>query len=317
MLTQSPVRRQYELSKPLYAKRSEAIKKIPNFWPLVLEQVPLEVDQYIQPHDSVVLAESLLSLQVNRQELDADSSKGNPRSFTIRMEFGPNSAFEDTVLEKQFWYRRAKDGWTGLMSEPVKINWKAGKDPTQGLTDGAVTLFEARKKVGDMTATGLPEYTALKKKVEHWNGQNTSFFTWFGWVSGRRWVSSEESEEAIKQYKDAREKRSVGDKITLAPEVMEAVDDQDEAEDDSRVEVHETGEDLAIAFAEDVWPNAIKYFTSAQEEDEEISEADFEDTDGEEDEPIDIRALIQDKGAKGRSRESNGDMGPPPKRPKK
>ncbi|KAK3707663.1 hypothetical protein LTR37_012011 [Vermiconidia calcicola] len=314
------VRKQYELSASLYAKRSAAASKIPNFWSLVFEQAPVEIDQYVQPHDSRIFAESLISFDVRRPELDTTGS-GNPRSISVKFEFKPNDDFEDTVLEKTFWYRRSRDGWAGLVSEPVKIRWKKGKDLTEGLTDGAIALWEARKKIGDTTAKGLPEYTALKKKVESWNGMNTSFFTWFGWVSGRRWVSAEESEKANAEYAELKQKRKAGARVDVP-------DDEDDAEadiHDDDVEVHQAGEELAISFADDLWPNAIKLFTQAQEDDEEISEADFEDLDGEDmeddedgdGEPVDIRALVQDKGAKGRSRDSTGSTGPPSKKTKK
>jgi hypothetical protein len=315
LLTTKPVRKQYELTSSIYAKRAAAIKKIPNFWPLVLEQAPLEIDQYIQPHDSRIFAESLINIEVRRPELDGGKA-GNPRSLSIKFEFTPNEDFEDTVLEKHFWYRRAADGFVGLVSEPVKIHWKEGKDLTEGLTDGAVALFEARKRIGDMTAKGLPEYTALNKKVESWNGMNTSFFTWLGWVSGRRWISTEESEKAVEEYKAEKEKRKAG----VKPEIP---DEPEEAEvDDEDVEVHQAGEELAISFAEELWPNAIKFFTEAQEADD-ISEADFEDDDMDgleedgDDEPIDIRALVQDKGGKSRTRDSTGGAGPPSKKQKK
>jgi hypothetical protein len=319
------MRKQYELSASVYAKRTEAIKKIPNFWPLVLEQSPPDVDQYIQPQDSRILAESLLNIEIRRPELDIKGS-GNPRSITVKFEFKPNEDFEDTVLEKTFYHRRARDGWTGLVSEPVKIRWKEGKDLTEGLTDGAVALWEARKKIGDMTATGLPEYTDLKKRVEDWNGMNTSFFTWFGWVSSRRWVSEEESTEANEKYQKIRELRRTAPSEVKQPvseglpKAEEDLDGQEAEFDDEVVEVHEAGEELAIAFAEDLWPNAIKYFTQAQEV-EEMSDVDFEDDEDEdsaeegEDQPVDIRALVQE--GKGRGRESLGNGGPPSKKVKK
>jgi hypothetical protein len=319
------MRKQYELSAAVYAKRTEAIKKIPNFWALVLEQSPPEVDQYIQPEDSRILAESLLSIEVRRPELDIKGS-GNPRSISVKFEFKPNEAFEDTVLEKTFWHRRSRDDWTGLVSEPVKIHWKEGKDLTEGLTDGAVALWEARTKIGDMSAKGLPEYTSLKKKVESWNGMNTSFFTWFGWVSSRRYVSAEESAEANEKHEAIRELRKAAPEGIKNPvsEGFPKGDDELEAEeaelDDEAVEVHEAGEELAIAFAEDLWPNAIKYFTQAQEV-EEMSDVDFEDDEDEDsaeegdNEPIDIRSLVQE--GKGRGRESLGNGGPPSKKQKK
>lgn len=304
---QITVRKQYELSASVYAKRAEAIARITNFWPLVLEQAPLEIDQYIQPHDSRIFNESLINFEVRRPELDVKGS-GDPRSLHFKFEFRPNDDFEDTVLEKTFWYRRAKDGWTGLVSEPVRVNWKTGKDITQGLTDMARALFEARTKAGDMTATNLPEYKALKEKVEHWNGMNTSFFTWFGSVSGRRWVSEEESIKANEEEDARKEKRKAGQKVEQPEEA--------ESGDDELVEVHQAGDELAIALAEDLWPNATRFFTQAQEM-EEMSDEDFEEDDEEmdgaeddgEDEPVDIRALVGGgKGGRGRLR--HGDEPP-------
>ncbi|EME82199.1 uncharacterized protein MYCFIDRAFT_139273 [Pseudocercospora fijiensis CIRAD86] len=283
------MRQQYELSKGAYAKRAEAIAKIPNFWPLVLEQAPPEIDGYIHPEDSRILGESLLSLEVTRPELDIEP-QGSPRSISIKFHFKENDRFSDEVLEKKFFYRRASDGWVGLVSEPVKINWKKGKDLTEGLTDGAYALFEARKKTGDMLAKGVPEYAALKKKVEHWNGGNTSFFTWFGW-----------------EHQARREARKKGEKVELR---LPEPEDEEKDDDDSDVEVHENGDDLAVSFAEDIWPNAIKFFTQAQEMGE-LSDADFEDDDMEEVEAIDIRALVD---AEKRKRLSDG---PPAKKQKK
>ena len=307
------LRQQYALTAPLYTERAAAIAKIPNFWALVLEQAPLEIDQFIQPQDSRVFAQSLVDVEVRRPELDADAKGGNPRSVSVSFEFKPNEDFEDTILEKTFWHRRARDGWVGLVSEPVKIRWKKGKDLTQGLTDGAVELFEARKKAGDLTSTEVPEYQALKKKVESWNGMNTSFFTWFGWVSGRRYVSAQESEEATKKYVEEKAKRDAGDGAAGAPPTEAEIEAEIEAADDhdEDVEVHQAGEELAIAFAEELWPNAIKLFTEAQEGGD-ISDEEFEDDEMDDDEddaeggdePIDIRSLVQGKGEE--RRESGG-----------
>lgn len=242
--------------------------------------------------------------------------------MSFKFEFQPNEYFEDIAIEKTFWSRRAKGGWTGLVSEPVKIRWKEGKDLTEGLTDGAIALWEARKKIGDMSATGLPEYTALRKKVESWNEMNTSFFTWFGFVSGQKWISAEESEEATEDLDAQKAKRNAGEKVLPPLDEAEAVAKAEEQaeQDDEAVEVHREGEELALAFAEDLWPNAIKYFTQAQEVDLEMSDADFEegsDDDGDdaEEQPVDLRALVQD--SKGRGRDSLGTAGPPSKKQKK
>ncbi|KAI7522382.1 hypothetical protein KC331_g19268 [Hortaea werneckii] len=311
-------RKQHELSKPVYAKRAEAVSKIPNFWPLVMEQAPMEIEDYITPLDSAIFAEHLTNLTVTRPELEEGIS-GNPKTFTIKFEFSENEYFEDKVLEKTFWHRRAADDWVGLVSEPVKVHWKKGKDSTDGLTDAALALFEARKKIGDFKSTSVPEYKALEKKVEA-NGGNTSFFTWFGWVSTRRFVTVEESEKANKEHAQRKAARKAGKRPDAAEIEKEAekeeVEEEDE-EDDSMVEVHQGGEEIAVTISDEMWPQAIKLFVQAQEAEDisdiDMEEFDDEDLDDAEDEPVDIRSLVQ--GKEKRSRDSSG--APPPKKAKK
>ena len=312
MLTHSSVKQQYTLSKPAYAKRSEITSSIPNFWPIVLETCPPEIDQFIQPQDSQIFAESLTSISVSRPEIDADPKDGNPRTVAFRFEFKPNDFFENTVLEKTFHWRRASDGWTGLVSEPVAVQWKEGKDLSEGLNGMAVKLFEARKKAGDYLKKDLPEYEALAEKLTTANAVNTSFFTWFGFVSGRRYVTAEESAKAEAEFKKGGAK----------PEEEEDDEEEEDKNDDSVVEVHEEGEQLAISIAEDLWPAAIKYFTQAQGMDD-MSDIDFEEMEMEDDEDsegegeaVDIRALIGGKGGKG-ERKSSGSGAPAAKKQKK
>ncbi|KAI9658561.1 MAG: hypothetical protein M1821_002121 [Bathelium mastoideum] len=319
------LRLQYKLSQPLYRQRHEIISRMNHaerFWPLVFEQAPLEVEAFIKPSDSELFSEALRGFDVTRFDLEggAEGSQqsGEPRSLLFKFEFKDNRWFEDSVLEKKIWYRHAKDGWAGLVSEPVKIHWKKGKDLTQGLTDDALALFEARQESGDMMKQELPQYKALTKKVESWNGANTSFFTWFGWVSSRRYVGLEESEQSTKEAAERRRKRKGGEKID-DPRSSESVTDED-------AEVHPSGEELALALAEELWPTATKLFTQAQEvQDDEMSEADFEDDDVDEEEEeededdgdddvakdtVDIRSLVKGK----KKHEGNG--GPPKKKQK-
>lgn len=216
------------------------------------------------------------------------------------------------MLEKTFYWRRAADGWTGLVSEPVAVQWKEGKDLSEGLNGMAVKLFEARKKAGDFLKKDVPEYEALARKLESANAINTSFFTWFGFVSGRRYVTAEESKKAEAEYK---EKKAKGE--AAKPEEEEEDDEEEDMDDDSMVEVHEEGEQLAICIAEDLWPGAIKYFTQAQGMDE-MSDLDFEEMDVEDDdedgegEAVDIRALVGSKG----DRKTSGSGAPAAKKQK-
>ncbi|KAI1108618.1 nucleosome assembly protein [Nemania sp. NC0429] len=281
------IRHQYALSKPLFEKRKKLIAKIPNFWPLVFEQAPPDVDQYIQPIDSALLLASLTSVSVSHFEIE-DGGKGDPRSIAIKMEFSENEHFEDKVLEKKFWYRHSRDGYAGLVSEPVSIKWKAGKDLTDGMLDLVVKVWkhdlkeqsQANGKSKDKEKKTTPsdwnaDQKALREKIDAFGLGGVSFFCWFGYRG--RSISAEEDAIAIKEDNDRRAKKAEG-KPLQSPE-----DDEDEEEDEEDplpLEIFPDGDDLAIAIAEDLWPGALKYFTQAQEADA-MSDLDFEDDDEE------------------------------------
>ncbi|CZR65392.1 related to phosphatase 2a inhibitor [Phialocephala subalpina] len=287
------IRQQVRLTTPLYAHRTKTVSQIPNFWPLVLEQAPPDIDQYIQPSDSALLLSSLTNLSVSHFEISQDPTSspktngtatgGDPRSVSIRFEFADNEYFEDKVLEKKFWYRRARDGWTGLVSEPVPIKWKKDRDLTGGLLD---LVIKAEASSSDSTKGLTPEQRALKKKIENTGMGGLSFFAWFGFI-GRR-VSAEESAEAtaLELKKRSRRKGESGlGTEASSPSHSSASEDEEQEEDDvgMSLEIFPDGDDLAVAFTEDLWPGAIKYFTQAQEQDA-LSDADFE-SDDEGDEP--------------------------------
>ncbi|KAI9803786.1 MAG: hypothetical protein M1825_001666 [Sarcosagium campestre] len=302
---------------PLYKKRQELISKIDNFWPLVLEQAPTEIDQYIQPSDSELFSTALKSIDVSRFELEgADgSSTGNPRSVAIKFGFSSNDWLEDETLEKKFWFRRASDGWTGLVSEPVKIHWKKGKDLTGGLTDAVYAAWEAEKEAsqaanGTKTGGELPAQKALLEKMESSFESSQSFFTWFGY-RGRR-VSAEESLAATKAEKERRERASSSSKgeATTADKQNEHDDDDEDAEakfeEELKYEIFPDGEEVAVTISDDLFPAALKYFTQAQEDDA-ISDADFEESEDDEEEDegsekVDIRGLVNGRGGDDDSR---------------
>ncbi|KAI1130905.1 nucleosome assembly protein [Nemania abortiva] len=277
------IRQQYVLTKSLYEKRRKLVEKIPNFWPLVIEQAPPDVDQYIHPSDSAVLLSALSSISVSRFEIE-NGGKGDPRSIAIRMEFTENDDFEDKVLEKKFWFRRYKSGGAGLVSEPVAIKWKEGKDLTHGLLDLAVKVWEHDKKQAqangeskDKKKTKPEDFTGdqktLREKIQAFGLGGLSFFCWFGYRGED--VSAEESAAVVEEEKKRRAERAEG-KPSEPKEAEEDEDDEDEDEEDPlALEVFPDGEELAIAFSDDVWPNAIKYFTQAQEV-EAMSDLDFE-----------------------------------------
>ncbi|KAH9909966.1 nucleosome assembly protein [Xylariomycetidae sp. FL2044] len=284
------IRQQETLLKPLYAKREKAVAKIPNFWPLVFEQAPPDVDQYVQPSDSAVILSSLKSVSVSHFEIE-NGGKGDPRSLCIKLEFDENEYFENKVLEKKFWYRRSKDGDASLVSEPVAIKWKEGKDLTEGMLDLAIKVWENDKKQpksnGDSKnkikkpADYTADEKALLEKIEAAGLGGVSFFAFFGYRGED--ISEEESRLANEEDKKKRAQRAAGD----APELVAAEEDEDDDEEDDdeddplALEIFPDGDELAIAIGEDLWPNALKYFTQAMDADA-ISDVEFEDDEDDE-----------------------------------
>ncbi|CZT49477.1 related to phosphatase 2a inhibitor [Rhynchosporium secalis] len=309
------IRQQITLSNPLYERRSKTVSQIPNFWPLVLEQAPPDIDQYIQPSDSALLLSSLLSISVSHFESETYIPGGDPRSVSITWEFAPNEYFLDEKLEKKFWYRRAKDGWCGLVSEPVGIRWKEGRDLTGGLLELVIKAWETEQKASAASSASAkangkadkerltPEQKILKRKIENTGMGGLSFFAWFGFI-GRK-ISEEESREAMRIEKEKREKRKAAKSSSEAPESTgeeeeEEEEDEEEGQDpeaeedqDIDLEIFPDGDDLAIAITEDLWPSAIKYFTQAQEQDA-LSDADFESDDNEGNAEVEVLAGDRD-----------------------
>ncbi len=194
-------------------------------------------------------------------------AEGDPRSVLIRFEFAPNAWFEDEVLEKRFWYRRARDGWAGLVSEPVGIRWKAGRDLTGGLGGAAGRLWEAERRVADGKGEGdgrkaLREYKELLGKLESSAPGAQSFFAWFAFRG--RDVGAEESAvakrvEGVRRAGGKDGKGGDGDGKVVGGGAAE--EDLEEEEEDE-YEVFPLGDELAISIAEDLWPGAIKYFST-------------------------------------------------------
>jgi hypothetical protein len=144
------------------------------------------------------------------------------------------------------------------------IHWKKGKDLTAGLTDAAYMLGEARKKLSKDTwdpavrkkEMRLPEYKNLAAKIETSSQASVSFFGIFAFVSGYRWVSAKENEKTVKEDQQKQEKIKRGETVGDDDD-----DDDDDAQDFQEVEVFPGGDEVVTIIAEDVWPNAIKYYS--------------------------------------------------------
>ncbi|KAG8421820.1 hypothetical protein J3458_003664 [Metarhizium acridum] len=257
------MRVEHKLTRDLYAKRDKVISQIPGFWPLVWEQAPPDIDEYLQYEDSNVIASALKNMSVERFELP----DGDPRSFAIKFEFSENDYFEDKTIEKKFWYRHGKDDLAGLVSEPVEIKWKPGKDLTKGLLTLAKKIHEDDKA----GKTGVTENkTQLLKVKEDASTEGRSFFNFFGFRG--HYITEEESREAAKTAEEERKARQEGKEVEVKMDKDGDGDvdvDNDDAEDDDeheyKYDVFPPGANVALAIAEDLWPEAIRYFQESEE----------------------------------------------------
>ncbi|CCE34882.1 hypothetical protein E4U35_000140 [Claviceps purpurea] len=252
-----------KMSQDLYAQREKVISEIPNFWPSVFEQAP-EILGYIQTADHDVLPVALKNLTVERFELP----NGHPLSFLLKFEFSENEYFENSVLEKKFWWRCAKDGRESYVSEPVEIKWKPGKDLTNGLLDLAIKIYE-EDKAGKCDKQS-PAREALANTLDHTDFGTISFFNMFGYRG--RYITAEESAMAFMETEEKRKAHKEG-----KPPVDEEMEDDDE-DDEDELEIFLNADELAVAIAEDLYPDAIGYFRE-NEQSATMSDVDLDDED--------------------------------------
>jgi hypothetical protein len=240
------------------------VAQIPHFWALVFEEAPPEIDHYISPSDSELIAECLTGFEAERFEIDVE-----PRSFILRFRFAKNKWFEDEVLEKRFWYRQIEDQWQGLVSEPVKIHWKKGYDLTKGLSDAVIAFWERfqveKAKNPDIRGfenlQSLPEYRDLAAKASK-SDPRESFFTLFSFISAYRHVSAEESTQAREAETTRRERRREQIHKGEPPdEYLTRNHSSNKA--DEPVLICRHGEDLAFMLMDEVFIHAYKYFRKA------------------------------------------------------
>jgi hypothetical protein len=257
----------------------------------VFASAPAEIDEYILPTDAAAIGSALKNLKVERFEVDAQGN-GEPRSLRFTFDFhtgeDENPFFTNSQLVKEFYWRKqaikTSSGkirtWEGLVSEPVRINWKKDMDLTKGLLDAACDLAEAEKKKGGERSK-LPEYEALVKKLEIAEAEamkgdiddpeddseddeegiespaGTSFFAFFGYRG--RDISAEQSKEASKLDDERYAKIVKGENVD--GDKGDNEDDDEELLDDlEETEIFPDGEELAIAIAEDLWTDAMKYY---------------------------------------------------------
>ncbi|KAE8147047.1 nucleosome assembly protein [Aspergillus avenaceus] len=283
--------RDWYKERDAFIKESEQFKD--DFWIRVFASAPAEIDQYVTTPDASALGSALKSMNVERFELN-EKGEGEPRSIRLTFEFftgEQNPFFENDKLVKEFYWRKRSvqtdDGrvksWEGLVSEPVRIQWKKDMDLTKGLLDAACDLAEAEKKGGDRH--DLPEFDILGNKVVELEAAGmendeedldfpsspvgVSFFGFFGYRGND--ITAEESAAVTKKEEERFARRSKGEQVD---EEEEEVD-----EDFEGIEVYPDGEKLAVALADVLWNQALSLFNNSLEagSDLELEMEDLED----------------------------------------
>ncbi|KAI1745106.1 hypothetical protein F4680DRAFT_443589 [Xylaria scruposa] len=289
--------KQYLMTRDIFAARQKTIAKIPSFWAVVFDNAATELEAAVTPADLEVFSAALTSVEVTRPEVPASAKAsdsgldkfGEPRSLQFTFRFSDNDWFSDKELTKTFYFRYGKDGSAGLVSEPVKINWKsAEKDLTRGLSDAAVAFWNAQKAnpsqkldgvlandarhTRDAAAKQIPEYQSLAKALESNVEGSLSFFNFFSYRG--RWISAAEHVEAKAEMLAKRKAAHAGNEM----EEDEEDDDDDEDFTEEAVETFPPGHEVAVTLAEDIFPNAIDYFMgNTIDSDDEIDIDDDED----------------------------------------
>ncbi|KAJ3413615.1 hypothetical protein HDV05_007759 [Chytridiales sp. JEL 0842] len=118
--------------QPIYDQRDALIKKVPGFWSDVLLSHPF-LGSMIQPSEAPIL-NHLISLKA--------STENNGKHIKVTLTFEKNPYFEETVLVKEV----KVDDEVEIKSEPVKITWKAGKNPSKESSSPDAKTGDKRKK---------------------------------------------------------------------------------------------------------------------------------------------------------------------------
>ncbi|KAK4489867.1 hypothetical protein RD792_000514 [Penstemon davidsonii] len=129
-----------EIRKPIYDRRNEVIKSIPDFWLTAFLS---------HPALSELLTEEDQKIFKYLSNLEVEDFKDVKSGYAITFNFKPNPFFEDTKLTKTFTF--LEEGTTKITATSIK--WKEG----MGITNGVAEENKGNKR-------SLPE---------------ESFFTWF------------------------------------------------------------------------------------------------------------------------------------------
>jgi hypothetical protein len=159
-------------TQKIYTMRSEIIKKIPNFWYIVLAENE-DFAEYIRIEDLKYL-EALSNIHV---EYDVDGAK--PRNFTLTIAFETDNqdSIKNQTVQKHFEIV-TEDGEEKLVSDAVGVQWPASLDsinPHKLKAAHGADMSQDQKK---LYRQGMKSFFA--------------FFAWTGRKPGKEFRNGEE-----------------------------------------------------------------------------------------------------------------------------
>ncbi|XP_072977727.1 NAP1-related protein 2-like [Typha angustifolia] len=110
-----------DMRRPVYKRRNEIIKSIPDFWLTAFLSHPALGD---------LLSEEDQKIFKYLSSLDIEDFKDMKSGYSITFNFSPNSYFEDICLKKT--YSFLDDGTTNITGTAIK--WKHGRNTADGDT---------------------------------------------------------------------------------------------------------------------------------------------------------------------------------------
>jgi len=149
-------------ANPVYARRAEKIKNVPDFWYKAFTNHP-SIAPLVDEADEPCL-KSLKEIEVNLVNTDMEHSlkndDGTPMiktlNYAVHFRFGENEYFENEEIVKSF-YQLGEQ----VISDATEIKWKAGKN-----------LLELTKQEAD-PAAGDAEDDEFSQNLP------STFFSWF------------------------------------------------------------------------------------------------------------------------------------------
>ncbi|XP_038725987.1 NAP1-related protein 2-like [Tripterygium wilfordii] len=200
-----------EIRKPVYDKRSEIVKSIPDFWLTAflshpaLGELLTEEDQKIFKH--------LISLEV-------EDFKDVKSGYSITFNFEPNPYFEDTKLVKSFTF--LDEGTTKITA--TSINWKEG----MGIPNGVNHDKKGNKRpLADESFFSWFSDTQPKDDVDEIHDEIAEIIKEDLWPNPLNYFNTEADEEDF-DGEEADEEGKDGD------DSDEDDDDQDEDDEDEK-----------------------------------------------------------------------------------